>query len=169
MAEAKVVFQEYRSGLLNFDKVNWTMFYWPFAKPSDSERLANSLLKAGLVDSPHHYFAVSRAKRLRSDQIKVLVANKTMIGADYGPAGSWEEFQVSRDANAQIVDQDILTYFRDGRTRIENNLLCDPWYEFGDYCVAIYPNPQGTPEQKNEYVFFTLEGIFAFSVFESDK
>jgi hypothetical protein len=90
-----------------------------------------------------------------------------MIGADYGPAGSWEEFQVTRDQNAQIVDQDILTYFREGKTRVTNNLLCDPWYAFGNYCVAIFRNPDGTPEQRNEYIFFTLDGIFIFSVFDS--
>ena len=167
VAEAKVAFEEYRAGLINFERLNWTMFYWPFGDLKNAERLAKSLLKAGLVDSTHHYYAVSPEKRLQTEQIIVLLANRTMIGADYGPAGSWEEFQVGRDEDVQIVSQDILTYFRDGPTRVKNNLLCDPWYEFGEYCVAIYPNPDGTPEQKNEYIFFTLDGIFTFSVFDS--
>jgi tetratricopeptide (TPR) repeat protein len=166
LTEAKAAFEEYRSGLLNFERVNWTMFYWPFEEASDSERLAKSLIKAGLVDSPNHYYAVSRTTRLRTAEIKMLLARKTMIGADYGPSGSWEEFQVTRNQNAQIVGQDILTYFRDGETKIENDVLCDPWYELGEYCVAIYANPHGSPTQKNEYIFFTLEGIFAFSVFD---
>lgn len=165
--EAEAAFEEYRSGLINFDRSNWTTFYWPFEDVKNAERLNKSLLKAGLVDSTHHYYAVSLENRLRSDQIIALLANKTMIGADYGPAGSWEEFQVTRDQNVQIIDQDILTYFREGKTRVENNLLCDPWYAFGDFCVAIFRNPDGTPEQRNEYIFFTLDGIFTFSVFDS--
>lgn len=165
--EAKGAFEEYREGLINFDRLNWMTFYWPFEDAKNVERLTNGLLKAGLVDSTHHYYTVSPQNRLRSDQIKDLIANKVMIGADYGPAGSWEEFQVTRDQNAQVVNQDILTYFREGKTRVVNNLLCDPWYAYGDYCVAIYRNPDGTSERKNEYVFFTLDGIFTFSVFDS--
>ncbi len=165
--EAKAAFEEYRSGLINFDRLNWTTFYWPFEDIKNTERVTKGLRKAGLIDSTHHYYTVSPQNRLRSDQIKALLANKIMIGADYGPAGSWEEFQVTRDQNAQIVDQDILTYFREGKTRVRNDLLCDPWYAFGDYCVAIYRNPDGTPEQKDEYIFFTMDGIFTFSVFES--
>ena len=165
--EAKLAFEEYRLGVINFVRLNWTMFYWPFKDLKSAERLAESLLEAGAVDSAHHYYPVSPQNRLRSDQIKILLANKTMIGADYGPTGSWEEFQVTRDQNAQIVSQDILTYFREGKTWIHNDLLCDPWYAFGDYCIAVYRNPNGTPEQKDEYVFFTLNGIFTFSVFDS--
>ena len=164
--EAKAAFEEYRSGLINFDKLNWMVFYWPFEDVRNAERLAKGLLKVGIIDSTHHYYTVSPQNRLGSDQIKTLLANKTMIGADYGPAGSWEEFQVTRDQNAQVVDQDILTYFREGKTRVKNNLLCDPWYAFGDYCVAIFRNLDGTSEQKNEYIFFTLNGIFTFSVFD---
>jgi tetratricopeptide (TPR) repeat protein len=165
--DAKAAFEEYRLGLINFDRLNWTTFYWPFEDVKYAERLSKGLIKAGLVDSTHHYYAVSPENRLRSDEINALVANKIMIGADYGPAGSWEEFQVRRDEHAQIIDQDILTYFREGKTRVENNLLCDPWYAFGDFCVAIYRNADGSPEQRNEYVFFTFDGIFTFSVFDS--
>ena len=90
-----------------------------------------------------------------------------MLGADRGETG-WEgELEVSRDQDAQIIRQGYLTYFRNGPSRIENNLLCDPWWEFGNYCVAIYRNPDGTPDAKNEYIFFTLASIFTFSVFSA--
>ncbi len=75
--------------------------------------------------------------------------------------------RTSRDQNAQITRQEWLTYFRDGTSRIENDLLCDPWWEFGDYCVAIYRNNNGTPDAKDEYIFFTLANHFTFSVFDS--
>lgn len=167
--KAKAVFEEYRSGLINFDTLNWTIFYWPFQDTENAERLLASLRKAGLIGSINHYYKISLQNRLQSHQIKSLLANKIMIGADYGPTGSWEEFRVTRDRNAQIVDQDILTYFREGETRIANDLLCDPWYAFGDFCVALYRNPDGTSEQRDEYIFFTLNGIFRFSVFDRAK
>jgi len=167
--EAKAAFEEYRSGLTIFATLNWTMFYWPFEDVKSAERLAKGLLKAGMIDSTRHYYVVSPQNRLRSDQIKALLANKTMIGADRSPYGSEGEFEVTRDQNAQVVSQDFVTYFREGttKTRVKNDLLCDPWQAFGDYCVAIYRNPDGTPEQKDEYIFFTLVGVFTFSVFDS--
>ncbi len=86
---------------------------------------------------------------------------------DRGSTGLEDELEVSRDQDAQIVRQEFLTYFRDGPTRIEKDLLCDLWYDFGDYCVAIYRNKNGTPEAKDEYIFFTLASTFTFSVFDS--
>jgi hypothetical protein len=66
----------------------------------------------------------------------------------------------------QIVAQDFLTYFGDGSSRIENDLLCDPWISLGDYCVAIYRNSGGSTNSKDEYVFFTLMNTFTFSIVE---
>jgi hypothetical protein len=66
----------------------------------------------------------------------------------------------------QIVKQDFLTYFDEGKSRVENDLLCDPWNTFGDYCVAIYRNASGSTDSKDEYVFFTLMSTFTFSIVE---
>jgi hypothetical protein len=104
---------------------------------------------------------------LTSEQIGHVVSNATMVGVDRGPTGLEEELEVTRDKDAQITRQEFLTYFRDGRTHIEDALLCDPWWEFGDYCIAIYRNSNGTADARDEYVFFTLASIFTFSVFES--
>ncbi|MFQ5936468.1 MAG: tetratricopeptide repeat protein [Acidiferrobacterales bacterium] len=165
--EAEMVIKEYLSGLTTITTVNWTMFIWPFKDSGTAQRLAKGLLAAGLKDSAHHYYAVAQQNRLTSAQIRELLSAKTMMGLERGYGGLEEEFEVSRNQDVQIVDQAFLTYFRDGETRIENDLLCDPWWEFGDYCVAIYRNPDGTPEQKDEYIFFTLAGIFTFSVFDA--
>ena len=78
-------------------------------------------------------------------------------------------FAVTRDQNAQIVRQGDLNYFRTaGKTRIEDELLCDHWPDFlGEYCVAIYRNPLGSADAKDEYLFFTLMSTFSFAVFDS--
>ena len=89
-----------------------------------------------------------------------------MVGIDRGPTGLEAELEVLRDQDAQIVRQEFLTYFRNGTTRVENDLLCDPWWDLGDYCVAIYRNSKGAADTRDEYIFFTLASIFTFSVLE---
>jgi tetratricopeptide (TPR) repeat protein len=165
--EAESALEEYVGGLFHNTTLNWTMFYWPFQELEIAERMANALLKAGLRASPEPYYFVAEQDRLIDDQIKALVSNRTMMGVDRGETGLEDELEVSRDQDAQITRQGFLTYFRDGTTRIENNLLCDPWWTFGDYCVAIYRNNNGTPNAKDEYIFFTLANHFTFSVFDS--
>ncbi|NCF29453.1 MAG: tetratricopeptide repeat protein [Gammaproteobacteria bacterium] len=165
--EAEAALKEYLRGLVTYTTLNWTMFYWPFQERQDAERMASSLLKVGLRSSPEAYYFVAQEDRLTSEQIGHVVSNATMVGVDRGPTGLEEELEVTRDKDAQITRQEFLTYFRDGRTHIEDALLCDPWWEFGDYCIAIYRNSNGTADARDEYVFFTLASIFTFSVFES--
>jgi tetratricopeptide (TPR) repeat protein len=167
IAEAQESLKEYLSGLMYFTTLNWTMYYWPFQERENAERMANSLLKSGLRAPPELHYYVAEKDRLTSEQIKSLVSNRTMVALDRGPTGWDYELEVSRDRNAQIVRQGFLTYFREGTSRIENDLLCDPWWELGDYCVAIYRNGNGTRDAKNEYIFFTIATTFTFSVFDS--
>ncbi len=168
--------QAERYGGATHADLNWAMFYWPFQRLETIERLANSFIKAGLATPPKRYYAVAEQDRLTGDQIKSLLSNKVMIGADrsyfairetvYGEEG--DDFEVTRDQNAQVVSQGYLNYFRKGgETRVENDLLCDPWLDLEDYCVAIYRNPDGNPDARDEYLFFTFMSTFSFSVFDS--
>lgn len=165
--EAESALRVYLAGLLTYATLNWTMFHWPFQDSETAERLANGLLQAGLQPSPKPYYFVASNDRLTTDEIRSLVSNRVMIGLDRGPTGLEDDFEVWRDERAQITQQGFLTYFRDGPSRIENDLLCDPWWDFGSYCVAIYRNDGGTAGEKDEYIFFTLASTFTFSVFDS--
>jgi hypothetical protein len=158
--------------------LNWAMFNWPFQRLETIERLANSFIKAGLATPQKGYYAVGVQDRLTGDQIKSLLSNKAMIGANRGYFGLVDlgylgitdsEFEVTRDQNVQIVSQGDLSPFRKkGKTRVENDLLCDHWSDFlGEYCVAIYRNPDGNPDARDEYLFFILMSTFSFSVFDS--
>jgi TolB-like protein/class 3 adenylate cyclase/Flp pilus assembly protein TadD len=164
--EARIAFKQYVAGLLTYTTLNWTMFYWPFESLEISQRLASSLLEAGLRPSSKPYFDVTEQERLSGGEIRTLVSAKTMVGVDRGMGGLEDELAVTRDDKAQITEQGWLTYFRDGVSRIEDDLLCDPWWDFEDFCVAIFANPDGTRAEKDEYIFFTLAGPFTFSVFE---
>jgi adenylate cyclase len=165
--EAEAALKEYLGGLMAVTTLNWTMYYWPFQERDTAERMANSLTKAGLLASSDPYYFVAKKDRLTSKQIKSVISNRTTIGFDRSPTSGDYELEVSRDHDAQIIRQGFLTYFRDGTTRIENDVLCDPWWEFGDYCVAIYRNSNGTQDAQNEYIFFTIASTFTFSVFDS--
>lgn len=166
--EAKAALEDYLSGWTTYAALNWAMFYWPFQRLETLERLANSFVKAGLTAPLKPYYLATTQYRLTGEQIKALISNKRMNAADRSVFSDVTEFQVTRDQNAQIVRQETLNLFRDGeKTRIENNLLCDPWRDFGDYCVAVYRNPGGSPVAIDEYLFFTLMGTYSFSVFDS--
>ena len=164
--DARAALKEYLGGLLTYTTLNWTMFYWPFEEQETAERFAGSLLQAGLRESPKPYFAVGEKDRLSTDEIRSLVSGKTTVGLERGQGGLENELEVTRDENAQIIEQRWLTYFREGTSRIESNLLCDPWWDFADFCVAIYRNRDGTRSEQDEYIFFTPAGPFTFSVFE---
>lgn len=166
MEEARVALADYIKGLLTYTTSNWTMFTWPFEKPEMSDRFAGSLIKAGLRASPKPYFLVDGQDRLSNKQINSLVSGKIMVGVDRGQGGLEDELEVTRDKHAQIINQGWLTYFRPGASRIEHDLLCDPWWDFNDFCVAIYRNPAGEQAEKDEYIFFTLAGPFTFSAFD---
>ena len=161
-----------------YANLNWAMFYWPFQRLETIERLANSFIKAGLATPLKRYYAVAEQDRLTGEQIESLLSNKVMIGANRGYFGiidqsffgiTGDEFEVTRGQNAQIVRQGNLNYLRTGgKTLVENDLLCDYWLDFlGNYCVAIYRNPDGNPDARDEYIFFTLMSTFSFSVFDS--
>jgi TolB-like protein len=173
--EAEVALKEYLSGWSTFayPDLNLAMFYWPFKHLEMQKRLANSFRKAGLLIPIKRYYQATEQDRLTGYQIKSLLSNNVMIGGDRGyftVGGFYEgddELEITRDQDLQITNQGNYDYFRKGeRSRVENNLLCDPWYGLGDYCVAIYRNPDGNRDAKNEYLFFTLMSNFSFSVFE---
>ena len=112
------------------------------------------------------YFAVAASERLSSNEIKTLLSSKAMVGVVRD--GSEElMFEVVWDEDTQIVEQGFVNFFQaDGKSRADDDLLCAPWHDWGNYCVAIFRNPNGAREFLDEYVFFTLTGIFTFSVFE---
>lgn len=163
--EARAALQVYLSGWATYTSLDWIMMRWPFQDPDVARRLAGGIARAGLPGFEKLHYLVAERDRLDDEEIRTLVSGKTMIGLDRGPGGLEDEFEVTRDAAAQIVEQSFLTYFRPGETRIENDLLCDPWWQYEEFCVAVYRNRLGSREERSEYVFFTLYGMFTFSVF----
>ena len=178
LREAEVALESYLSEWTDSADLNWAMFHWPFQRMDTIERLADSFIKAGMRLPQRRYYLATKQNRLTTEQIRSLLSGKTMIGTNRGYFGIVDRsfagitenaFAVTRDQNAQIVRQGDLNYFRTaGKTRIGDELLCDHWPDFlGEYCVAIYRNPLGSADAKDEYLFFTLMSTFSFAVFDS--
>jgi TolB-like protein/DNA-binding winged helix-turn-helix (wHTH) protein/Flp pilus assembly protein TadD len=163
--EAAAALENYLSGWVTYSTLNWVMFYWPYQDPGTVRRLAQGLTNAGLSATPRQYYLFDAGDRLDGDDIELLLSGRTMLGIDKSYYGG-DDFRITRNHDMQIVKQDFLTYFDEGKSRVENDLLCDPWNTFGDYCVAIYRNASGSTDSKDEYVFFTLMSTFTFSIVE---
>ncbi len=165
LEDARVALNAYLNQIQAYPHLNWIMIAWPFESMDTSQRFANGLITSGLREPNNLYYGVTRSERLSGREINNLLSSKIMKGVDLGPGGE-DEFIVTRDHEAQIIKQDWITYFQEGRTTIRDDLLCDPWWGLKNLCVAVYRNPGGTPEEMNQYVFYTLTGLFTFSVFE---
>ncbi len=168
--EARIALKEFVNQIQAYPHLNWIMIEWPFESADTAKRLANGLIESGLPNPTNLFYGVNRSGRLSGLEIRQLLSEKTMIGNDLGPAGGWDsfEFEVTRDHENQIVSQGYITYFKKGRTTIENDVVCDPWWGLENLCVAIYRNPNGKKKNNNEYVFYTLTGLFTFSVFNPE-
>jgi len=178
LREAEAALESYLSEWTDNADLNWAIFHWPFQRMETIERLADSFIKAGMRLPQRRYYLATRQNRLTTEQIRSLLSGKTMIGTNRGYFGIVDRsfagitenaFAVTRDQNAQIVRQADLNYFRTaGKTQVKDDLLCDHWSDFlGEYCVAIYRNPLGSADAKDEYLFFTLMSTFSFAVFDS--
>lgn len=164
--ESRVALQEYLSAWETLSDLNEIMLEWPFRKPDTARRFAGSLIEAGMPAVRKAYFAVDTSQRLSSEEITAALASKTMVGIDRGHPGG-VKFQVTWSEVMQLAEQGYVNYFRDGgTTRVAQDLLCAPWRDWGDYCVAVFKNPGGDRQHLDEYVFFTLAGTFTFSAFE---
>jgi TolB-like protein/DNA-binding winged helix-turn-helix (wHTH) protein len=161
--EAGTALQDYLSGWVTYSTLNWVMFRWPYQDLDTARRLARSLVTAGLPAATRRYYLFNAEDRLDGADLERLLSGKTIVGIDTSYYGG-DDFHLTRNRDMQIVKQDFLTYFGHGKSRIENDLLCDPWGSFGDYCVAIYRNADGDAATKDEYIFFTLMNTFTFSV-----
>ena len=175
LREAEIALSDYLSSWSTFadPDLNQAMFYWPFRRIDMQSRLADGFIRAGMPIPRVRNFAATDENRLSSEQIRSLLSDKKMIGGDrghYNQGGIYvgdHELVVIRDKSLQITSQGNYGYFRAGAaSKLQNDLLCDPWHDLGEYCVAIYRNPDGYPAARNEYLFFTLISNFSFSVTE---
>ena len=146
------------------------MQFFPFKDPEVADRLADGLLKAGLPGQPSGYCKVSLAHKLLGGEIRSLVFGRTVTGLSLFSRLEW---RIHRTKDGKISYQGSWPFSvmkpggsGSGRSWIEGDMLFDQWeniFRGLKYHIAVYRNPDGTHEMKNEYFFVTDFGIFPWS------
>ena len=130
-----------------------------FMNFSDAERLLDGLRKAGVPDLPAGVDPNSK-ERLSGMDIKNLVFGHTIEGRERETGNPYKR-QTEMDGTADVMvgsDSWKMT------TSIEGNYWCN-WSVTGwRGCGAVFRNPGGTREKRNEYLFIRPWNSFEFSV-----
>ena len=173
--------EEARLALINY-KNEWSwwlrspnlllvMQFFPFKDLEVADRLADGLLKAGLPGQPSGYCKVSQEDKLTGEEIKPLVFGRAVTGLSPLKEPEW---RIHRTKDGEITYQGSWPFgimppgkrSGSGKSWIEGDMLYEQWkYIFRGlkYHMAVYRNPEGTPEMKNQYFFVTDFGIFPWS------
>jgi len=175
--------EEARLALINYtNEWSWwgqspnllrVMQFFPFRDLEVADRLADGLLKAGLPGQPSGYCKVSQEDKLTGEEIRPLVFGRTITGFSPLKHASSPAWRIHRTKDGEITYQGDWPFSIEGagssasgKSWIEGDMLCDQWkYIFRGlkYHMAVYRNPEGTPEMKNQYLFVTDFGIFPWS------
>ncbi len=137
------------------------MYFWPL-KTEHADRFAEGLLKAGLPGKPGGYYRISEKRKLTGEEIRSLFFGKKTTG--FSGKHQWE---INRTKDGEATYLWNSKPFGSGKSWIEGNVLCNQFEKlFGglSYCMDVYRNPEGTPEEKNEYVILDDKGIFGCSL-----
>ena len=134
------------------------------------DRLAEGIVKSGHApsESSDYYKSLSRSEssdyykildenRLSGQQIKTLMFGRKIIGLE-------GIFERSLDGNA--VYREFISGLDKGRSWVENDLLCDQWQKrYGGHkiCYPVFRNPEGSPDNQDEYLYITDLKIIPFS------
>ena len=143
-------------GLLQF-----TVRDYNFKNPRVVDRFVEGFVKSGLsISASYDYHKILDENRLTGQQIKALVFDRKIIGLE-----GW--FERSNDGSANY--HGFITGSDQGQSWIENDLLCDQWQERNGghkICYPVFRNPEGDPENKDEYLYITDLKIFPFSILD---
>ena len=143
--------------------VVWFMSNWPLKNLQTAQRFAEGYVKAGLQVDPAKIFKITAGNRLTGKEITDLFFGKKVIGQTLAAGKRWW-IQRSRDGEANIHEGDNGD---SGKSWVKNDMLCDQWENFYEElkdCWVIYRNPDGSPENKDEYLGAPGYGIYPFSI-----
>jgi TolB-like protein/class 3 adenylate cyclase/Flp pilus assembly protein TadD len=131
---------------------------FPFKTPRIVDLIVEGFIKSGLsLTAPSDYYKISDENRLTGQQIRALVFGRKIVGME-----GWFE----RSSAGSTIYRGLITGSDKGQSWIEDDLLCDQWQErYGGnkICYPVFRNSEGTPENKDEYLYITDLDIFPFS------
>ena len=167
--EARAALDIYRKGWgelaanLNLQLV---MYFFPYKNAEDADRFADGLLKAGLPGKSSGYYKVSEEHKLTGEEIKSLFFGHTLalIGISRK-----QQYWIDRTKDGKATFRLESKLLGNGKSWVEGDELCNQWqekklYDGLKYCMNVFRNPEGTPEEKNEYFLVTDWRIYPSSL-----
>jgi tetratricopeptide (TPR) repeat protein len=143
------------------------MLFFPFKEPEVVDRLADGLLKAGLLGQPSGYYKIFQKNKLAVEEIRELVFGRRVTGFSRRGGKYWVERTKDGKATYRVTRGTPDDYDDSGTSWIEDDMLCDQWqtHRYGfKHCMTVFRNPEGTPKRKNEYLAISDFGIHPFSL-----
>ncbi|NOQ43102.1 MAG: tetratricopeptide repeat protein, partial [Dehalococcoidia bacterium] len=138
------------------------MYYFPFKNLEDGDRFAEGLLRAGLPGEPSGYYKASEEHRLTGEEIKELFFAHIQTGLWAGRP--WSISRTREGKAALLLDTKVIAR---GKSWIEGDMLIHQWekrYEGLKYYISVFRNPEGTPQEKNEYILLSDWNIYGVSL-----
>jgi tetratricopeptide (TPR) repeat protein len=141
------------------------MFPFPFKDRAVADRFAEGLFKAGMAGPPSAYFPTFKENQLTGEEIKKLIFGSKITGIAIGSGQQW---WVDRRQNGETTVGGSVPIPGDtGMSRIEGDLLCTQFQKslWGlEYCSAVFRNPGGTYDRKDEYLMVNDWGFSSWSI-----
>ena len=161
--EARSMLDKATEGYLpTMKNVRFMMTIYPLKDLQFMERIAASYIKAGLPGESSGFYKISAENRLTEREINVLFFGRKVTGFNMVSKKTWW-IERSKDGKATIRDGDKADT---GKSWIEEDMICDQWdnlFEGLKDCWVVYRNPEGTPENYDEYLGAPGYGIYPFS------
>lgn len=135
------------------------MSAYPFRNFADTERLLEGLRKAGVPELPKGADPKSK-DRLTGAEIKALLFGHSIEGRERETDNVYRR-RTAMDGTADVTvgDQELRMV-----TTIEGDFFCSWAANAGRGCGAVFRNPDGRREQKNEYIHIRPWNSLEFSV-----
>jgi len=130
-----------------------------------TKSFAEGFVKAGLPGEPNDFYKIASENKLTDDELKGLFLGHKLTGITLSTGKQWW-VERSKTGKASIREGDKSDT---GKSWVEDDMLCDKWdnfYEGLSDCWVIYRNPEGTPENHDEYLGAPGYGIYPFSIVE---
>jgi hypothetical protein len=167
--EAKVAAQFFRRAAAMLGVVftpRYIMQSWDFKDREVADSFEEDLKRAGLFDQGPEYIHVSKEDQITGEDLKTFFFPSKFVG--FTADGTQFSQEVSKDGTvtdrASYVPGGVDT---GGKSWLEGDTI---WVKipklYGDLasCRTFFKNPKGTPQGKDEYVYFTDMGMSTFSL-----
>jgi tetratricopeptide (TPR) repeat protein len=138
--------------------------HWANWRKEDLDRMLNALRMAGLPEWPTGYDTTSW-ERLDEAAIKDLLFGRVWIGRSQ----NYYDVFAQRTNESGAVEYRKFGRKREGKVSVEGDSLC---YQIPalllsrKFCGTVYRNPDGSPEERNEYVSVDVFDVHHFSLKE---